>query len=199
MSLSQRNTHACMLEECNVAEQHRIGGGKGEKNRRERDTTALGLSTIIRYSMILPIETIELLNNAQWSELFIMVPSSALDLISFMPYLTIVQRHGERKIFQCLNRGVEGNFCRPPARGPNYVSSPRIDEERIALPPPLLPRPPPQQTHPIVIFVFHDFWERRLCPADKVATDTYKYFGSPNQIQNQIRLVLLVLTDSKIR
>ena len=28
--------------------------------------------------------------------------------------------------------------------------------------------------------------------------DRYKYFGSQNQIQNQIRLVLLVLTDSKI-
>ena len=29
--------------------------------------------------------------------------------------------------------------------------------------------------------------------------DRYKYFGSPNQIQNQIRLVLLVLTNTKIR
>ena len=29
--------------------------------------------------------------------------------------------------------------------------------------------------------------------------DRYKYLGSPNQIQNQIRLVLLVLTDTKIR
>ena len=29
--------------------------------------------------------------------------------------------------------------------------------------------------------------------------DRYKYFGSPNQIQNQIRLVLLILTDTKIR
>ena len=158
--------HARGVQCCGTTQNRRRKGRK--KQKRERDTTALGLSTIIRYSMILPIETIELLNNAQWSELLIMVPSSALDLISFMPYLTIVQRHGERKIFQCLNRGVEGNFRRPPARGPNYVSSPRIDEERIALPPPLLPRPPPQQTHPIVIFVFHDFWERRLCPAEEV-------------------------------
>ena len=29
--------------------------------------------------------------------------------------------------------------------------------------------------------------------------DRYNYFGSPNQIQNPIRLVLLVLTDTKIR
>ena len=29
--------------------------------------------------------------------------------------------------------------------------------------------------------------------------DQYKYFGYPNQMQNQIRLVLLVLTDKKIR
>ena len=29
--------------------------------------------------------------------------------------------------------------------------------------------------------------------------DRYKYFGSPNKIQNQIRLVLLVLTDTKIQ
>ena len=29
--------------------------------------------------------------------------------------------------------------------------------------------------------------------------DRYKCFGSPNQIQNQIRLVFLVLTDTKIQ
>ena len=29
--------------------------------------------------------------------------------------------------------------------------------------------------------------------------DRYKYFGSLNQIKNQIRLVLLVLTDTKIQ
>ena len=29
--------------------------------------------------------------------------------------------------------------------------------------------------------------------------DRYKYFGSPNQIQDQITLVLLVLTDTKIQ
>ena len=36
------------------------------------------------------------------------------------------------------------------------------------------------------------------CMAHIQGCDLYKYFGSSNQIQNQIRLVILVLTDTKI-
>ena len=37
-----------------------------------------------------------------------------------------------------------------------------------------------------------------LCILIRQGCYRYKYFGSPNQIQNQVRLVLLVLTDTKI-
>ena len=37
------------------------------------------------------------------------------------------------------------------------------------------------------------------CNSNRQGCDRYKYFGSPNQIQNHIRLDLLVLTDTKIR
>ena len=38
-----------------------------------------------------------------------------------------------------------------------------------------------------------------FCCQNRQGCDRYKYFGSLNPIQNQIRLVLLVLTDTKIR
>ena len=40
--------------------------------------------------------------------------------------------------------------------------------------------------------------KNKLSVRHKQGCDRNKYFGSPNQMQNQIRLVLLVLTDTKI-
>ena len=52
----------------------------------------------------------------------------------------------------------------------------------------------------IVSFVGGATFEEKIptAPTDRQGCDRYKYFGSPNQIQNQIRLVLMVLPDTKI-
>ena len=41
--------------------------------------------------------------------------------------------------------------------------------------------------------------ETELCQCMQQGCDRFKYFGSQNQIQNQIRLVLVVLTNTKIK